>query len=695
MSPDGAERPLPALRQDLSILPTADAPDGSRRYLIHDPVRGAFIRIGEPAMRALAAWAPLPPGAMLARLQGHTTETLEALTAFLAKHRLLATPPGGDPAQLARLEAAHRRPWHEEVLHRYLYIRIPLFRPQRLLDRIMPWVEPWLRRGTAWAVLGTGAFGALLALRQWESFVSTFLHFFTPQGLIFYGLTLIVLKAVHELGHAVAARHYGAHVPIIGIAFLVLFPILYTDTTDAYRIPDTRKRAVIDAAGMIVELSVACLALFLWSVLPDGMLRSAAFFAATTSWAMSLFVNLNPCMRFDGYYLLQDLLGLSNLQERGFAFGRWHMRKTILGVDEGRPDAIRPRLLLTYAYATWIYRFFLFVGIAILVHHLFPKAIGIVLFTAEIGMFIVRPVFKELKHWWSLRMSILSNRRGRVSLLVLGSLCASLFVPWQGRVIVPALVQPAQQMQLFAPEAGRVVNILVTDGQAVSAGDPLVSLNSDALDHDIVLAELRLRLAEAELAKEAADRTERRAGALRRDQLSEAQAARDALIAQRDRLTLRAPFDGRVEGVHEALQEGLGVTRTTPLLRIAGSGTELVALPREQDSHRLEPGAAMRFIPDRVDAPHRRFALATIAPTAQSRVDEALLTLAQGGRVAVTEDRDGRLVPDIPVTRVTAHDSGNQRGTERGVVVITAKREAPAKRIFARIAGILLRETDF
>ena len=686
---------LPALRQDLSIRPTAPGRHGERRYLLHDPLRGCFHRVSEDVVRALARWAPLPPDALLARLPGYSAAELEALTAFLARYRLLAAPPGGDPRELAALEAARRRPWHEEVLHRYLFVRIPLFRPQRFLDRLMPWVAPWLTRGTAWGVLALGALGALLAARQWTDFVSTFLHFFTLEGMLFYGLTLAVLKALHELGHAVAARHYGAHVPVIGIAFLVLFPILYTDTTDAYRIPDARKRAAIDAAGMMVEVAVACLALLLWSVLPDGPLRSVAFFAATTGWLMSLAVNLNPCMRFDGYYLLQDLLGLSNLQARGFAFGRWHMRRTLLGVDEGRPDVERPRLTLAYAYATWVYRFFLFIGIALLVHHIFPKAVGIVLFTAEIGMFIVRPVWAELKHWWSLRMSVLSNPRGRASLLVLGALLALGSVPWQGSVRAPALVRPAQAWSAFAPEPAQVAQVHARPGDTVRAGEPVLTLESAELQRELQLARLRLALAEAELDKAAADRTERASTPLRRDKLREAQTAVDALAARAERLVLRAPFDATVLRAHASLDEGLGATPTTELLRLSGSGLEAVALVAERDAARIAPGAAMRFVSDGLGAAPREVRVGTVAATAQSRVDEPLLTLAQGGRIAVVPDARGELVADTPVVRVTARTPEGVRLTERGVVIIEAERRAPLRRVFHRAAGLLLRETDF
>jgi len=311
-------------------------------------------------------------------------------------------------------------------------------------------------------IAGLGIIGLYFTSRQWDQFLATFWHFFTFQGFIFYGITLIALKSLHELGHAFTAHHFGARVPIIGIAFLVMFPVLYTDTTDAWRLRERRKRLLIDGGGMIVELGIACLALFLWSFLPDGPARSLAFFIATTSWTLSLLVNLNPCMRFDGYYLLSDFFNVQNLQKHGFDMGRWKMREILFGLGAPKPSPAAPLReagLCTYAYITWVYRFFLFIGIAILVHHLFPKAIGIVLFSVEILWFIILPIWREMKNWWSFRMTILSTRRGRISLTCGIILLAIFALPWQNRISAPALLQPVQHTEIYPASAGYVQQI--------------------------------------------------------------------------------------------------------------------------------------------------------------------------------------------------------------------------------------------
>ena len=131
--------------------------------------------------------------------------------------------------------------------------------------------------------------------------------------MLLYLVTLIFVKCLHELGHAFVAKHFGCRVSAIGIAFLVFFPFLYTDTTDAWRLRNHKERLLINFAGILTELHLALIATFAWAVLPDGGLKSVAFFIATTSWISSLVINVSPFMRFDGYYVFADWLKAENL----------------------------------------------------------------------------------------------------------------------------------------------------------------------------------------------------------------------------------------------------------------------------------------------------------------------------------------------------------------------------------------------
>ena len=301
--------------------------------------------------------------------------------------------------------------------------------------------------------------GAVLVLRQWDAFQSTFLHFFSLEGVLFYAVTLALVKSAHELGHALVAKWQGCRVASMGVAFLVLFPVLYTDTTDAWRLQSRTKRLRIVTAGVRVELCLALLATFLWNFLPDGPLRSAAFFVATTSWVTSLLVNISPFLRFDGYYAFSDWLGIENLQSRAFALGRWSLRRILFGLDDPLPEPLprrRCRIMIIYAWCTWLYRFFLFLGIALIVYQLFFKLLGIVLFLVEILWFIVFPMTKELKVWFQRRQDFRASPARILSWLALAGLFLVALLPLPQKVHLPAVLKATQYSEIFPPLPARI-----------------------------------------------------------------------------------------------------------------------------------------------------------------------------------------------------------------------------------------------
>jgi len=706
MSAPSSPTALPDIRQELEIMPTHSGADGRPRWLLYDPVRNAFHHLGERAVALLSVWQAAPPETLIQNLyRSHpdldvTGDDLQEMTAFLYHNNLTLTPPENDPEIFARQEAAMRIPLHEMVVHKYLFFRIPIFKPQNFLRKYAPLTRIFFQKTTWWIIAAMGLIGLYFAGRQWDVFITTFWHFFSLQGLFFYGLSLIIIKSLHELGHAFTAHHFGTRVPIIGVAFLVMFPILYTDTTDAHRLQKRREKLLIDGGGIIAELAIAALSVFLWSFLPDGPARSAAFFAATTSWVMSLFVNLNPCMRFDGYYLISDFFGLQNLQKRGFEMGRWVMRETLFKWNDPPPFETRPiqRIgLCLYAYTTWVYRFFLFIGIAILVHHLFPKAIGIVLFSIEILFFIIRPIAAELKIWGSRIMDSLSTRRGRLSYLGVALILGLLFWPWQTRLRAPALIRPVQQTEIFPVHAAHIQSIDIREGQSVKTGQILFRLTAAPLIHERDQSIRRTRVLEAQLARRAASLHDRRIGASLDSDIERQRAETTGLNALIDEMLIRAPHDGIVSDLSPFLHKGRHIPNTQRLLRLINpKGAELIALPKEDDARRIKTGAAFRFIPDDIHYKTIDGQLSDLAPTSAAIITERLLTSQYGGPLAVRPDTNDALIPNHPVFKVKgiANEATSIREI-RGIVHIQAEAASPAQNIYHSVLRVLIRETDF
>ena len=235
-----------------------------------------------------------------------------------------------------------KRSFLEWLVHSYLFFRVPLVRPQVWLARQQPWLER-LHMPTVTALIGLIALlGMYLVSRQWDVFTHTLVDNLTWNGALGYIVALLLAKTIHELGHALVATHYGVRVAHMGVAFLVMFPMLYTDTGESWRLKNARHRLAIASAGVAVELALASVATLLWSLSPDGAFRNGLFFLATTSWVLTLAVNASPFMRFDGYFVFSDMLDLPNLHERSSALARNWLRRTVLGVAGSLGRELQP-----------------------------------------------------------------------------------------------------------------------------------------------------------------------------------------------------------------------------------------------------------------------------------------------------------------------------------------------------------------
>ena len=698
---------LPALRKELSLLPAPPGEDGTPRWFLFDPVRNSFHVLTRRAVKILSQWRAEPPETALTRLAKEhpalevNQETLKDITTFLYRQNLTQTPPAGHIDYFAQQDAKTRPALHEQLMHKSLFFRIPLFNPHKFLSATAPFLSVLFKKQSWIVILAIGLIGLFFAARQWEQFLATFMYFFTLEGFFFYALTLTFIKILHELGHAYMAHHFGAHVPIMGVAFLLMFPVLYTDTTDAWRINSRRERALIDAGGMIVELAIACIAIFLWSFLPDGPARSTAFFAATSSWLLSLMVNLNPCMRFDGYYLLSDLCGFQNMQSSGFQLGRWKMRQTLWGFKQPKPIRTTPRKqlgLLTYAYITWAYRLFLFTAIGLLIYHVAPKPFGAFIFIAILILFLGPPIKRELSFWWSQHMRILSNRRGRITLSVCALLLALFFLPWQTRISAPALMQPALQTEIFPLNSAHIDHIYIQNGETVTAGDLLMRLSSESLIFEQGQSRQRLKLLTAQLDRQASNLTERRRGATLMQKYAAEEMKLQALETDIKRLNIYAPHDGLVTELPPNLHVGRYIRTADRLMRIVSPQSQtLLALPNDIAVARVSENASFLFISDDAAARPIKGHLTSLAPTSNPVITDTVLTSIAGGKIAVNTDENGHLLAHVPVFKVQgrAQDNMSLSRAQRGIVKIKAAPQSPARALWRSVIRVLIRETDF
>jgi putative peptide zinc metalloprotease protein len=494
--------PLPALREDLRLENASANRDGSPSWMIHDPARNRFFRIGWLEFELLARWDAGNADALVARVRAETplepdADDVAALIRFLEHYQLLQARSARDTARLTTQRDQLRPSVWRHVLHNYLFFRVPLVRPQRFLDATLPYVSFLLRPLTLGLIALASVLGLVLAARQWDAFTLTFGASLTLTGLVGYLGALAVAKSIHELAHAYVATRYGVRVAHMGVAFMVLWPMLYTDTAESWKLADPRQRLAIAGAGIGAEFAIAGLATLGWSITADGALRDALFFLATTSWVISVGINASPFMRFDGYFLLSDALDLQNLHERSGALARAFLRRQLLGWNEPDPEYFPRRLrnfLIAFALVTWVVRLGIFLAIALAVYHFFFKLAGIILLAVELGWFVARPVLAEL-HVWRARHAETTRRAKFGGFLLALLMLLLLAVPWRDRIDGPAWAHAAAQHVLYAPLPGRLAAAPPAQGR-VAANTALFLVDSP----DLRSREGRARIAAETLA---------------------------------------------------------------------------------------------------------------------------------------------------------------------------------------------------
>lgn len=638
---------LPPLREELRLLPATPQPDGSPAWHVLDPIRNRFYRIGWLELELLSRWGLGAPEAIVRAVSAETTlaatgEDVVALADFLARNELVQ--PAGTPVLAGRAER-QRGSWWRRLVHQYLFFRVPLVFPRAWLERLVGRVA-W-----AWspAFLGlsavVGLVGLWLAARQWDLVVAQIAGAFDGLGPLGFVAALAVAKTLHELGHAVTATRLGVRVAHMGVAFVVMLPMLYTDTGESWKLLRSRARLRIAAAGLVTELTLAAWATLAWALLPDGALRQAMLFLATTSWVMSVAVNASPFMRFDGYFLLADALDMPNLHERAGALARARLRRSLLGLAEPDPEAFPPgaaRWLVAFAVLTWLYRLVVFFGIALAVYYMFFKALGVVLFAVEIHWFILRPIGQELRVWWRVRSAV-SARRRLALLAMLAGAAAFVLVPWQTRVSADGWVYAVRQTAVHATQPARVEAVHVRSGDRVAEGQPLFELVAPTLDE----AERRASLLADAYARQASGLAGADKGGAARAQLArqleaewrrEAEAQRQAIA----RLHLRAPFAGVVHDVDRELRPGSWVGVDVPLVWIVDpTAWRADVLVEEAAVARLAVGQTARLYPVGYATAPWRARVAAIDPTRLQALPHAMLDARHGGPV-VTETGEGR-----------------------------------------------------
>ena len=472
-------------------------------YELHDPASGRHYRLSPSTHLVVSQLdGERTVGEILEVTRaslGSEAPDLDEIVRFLSQlynSDVLQGDAAPSLAELTERQARMRQLAFNQKLRSPLAIRIRLIDPSRflaatqILGRIL-----FSRLGFAvwFAVVG---YAALQAATHWGELTGNIAdRVLAADNAVLMLAAFVFAKLVHELGHGYAVVRWGGVVHEMGILFLVFAPIPYVDASTATSFPSKWQRAVVGAAGMYVELFVAALALFLWLSLEPGLLRSAAFNLVFVASISTVFFNANPLLRYDGYFILCDLIESPNLGPRSNQFVIFLLQRYLLGLKAATAPEVAPGeapWLAIYAVASTAYRLFIIALIALFLaqQYLF---LGVALALWIIVSAIILPLIKTTRF---LAISpALQQRRGRAVVTVMGALAALgvvLFViPVPLAIRTEGIVWPPPTAEIAAQTGGFVAAVHFKDGDRGCGGCPLVELEDPELPAKVAMLEAR------------------------------------------------------------------------------------------------------------------------------------------------------------------------------------------------------------
>lgn len=573
---------------------------------------------------------------------GWTDEEVADFIGKLVASKLAA--PVGTTSQPGQQPAAS---WMQRLpvyLSLVISQRIPLFNGHKLASRLND------RFGFVFSKVGIlywlalVASGLMVVGAHREQFYGELHRLFDPSVWLILILMWIFAKVIHELGHAVAARHHGVRVGKIGIMFFLCAPLAYVDVTDAWKLRSRWSRVQIAMAGIYLELAVAAIAAWAWWFLPDSYMKHLAAQMFLVAGPATLLVNANPLLRLDGYYVVSDLSEIPNLRMHGRKQLADVCNRLLLGKPIDRPLLVgwRRSFASIHAAASVVFQIVWMSGLVIGVS-MWAQGLGLILASAAVLLWAVFPLTRWSVNVWFSKQGgrlFLNDTRIRllcyVSLLVMAAQNLSMSdSPLARRV--PVVVQFQSEQIARAPVDAFVDQVHVQRGQRVEPGMLLMELSDPEL-----LLEREKKADEFQLAKlltfqfqrqrqlsKAAAESENAASLQRQLAELDAQISGLSVVAQREGLVISPDLDSML---------GRFVSKGDELLRVSDpQEKELLISVSESDMQAYQRAAELgKPAPIRLRGGTRLAAVpAALRPRARRTLPHPALAASAGGPLAV------------------------------------------------------------
>ncbi len=519
------------------------------------------------------------------------------------------------------------------------WIRIPFGSPDDMLKRLQP-VLGWLFSPAATVIaLGVMVLAALRLGNDWQRFQSTAATVFAPDNWLWLLLAWVVLKFIHEVAPGLTCQRYGGSVRDTGVIFAFFAPLAYVDVTSSWGFSSRRQRIHTAAAGMYVELLLASVAVFAWSHMESQLLSHLLYNVIVMASLSTILFNANPLMRFDGYYILSDLLNMPNLYTRSSEAVQQLLGRLLLGVNNTSP-AVTGRHLCTlriYGIAATFWRLLICATLMIAASVFFHGA-GVLLAVAGMVAWFGVPVWKAIQAG----LQLIESNPTR---LLRAAVVVSLFVAVSGGILfglpvpfastAPGTVELHEGCRIRSSVDGFVSAVLVTDGQLVSEGDLLMTLRNDEMSAQMKDLELQIQ-----------QETVRRQIAMKEHDAGAARVAQGNLSSLRTQhletreqvagLTIYAPSSGRVMARNLHHLADTFVNEGDDLLVVDDGRPRELIVSVAQEDFSLAAKKAGTVVDLRIGTRVRSTGIVQrVTPRASTRLPSPALAAPAGGSLAV------------------------------------------------------------
>jgi putative peptide zinc metalloprotease protein len=528
---------------------------GQLWYVLQDRTSGRFSRFTPPAYLVISLMNGQRTVQEIWDLAcerlGDDVLTQDEMISLLAQlHQSDVLRGDGIPDLAESSERARRLARRKKIMGviNPLAIRIPLLDPDKFLTATLPAVRPimsWIGALTFIVVVVTAA---VLAGLNWSRLTNNIVdRVLAAESLLMLLLTYPFVKAVHELGHGYVLKRWGGEVHEMGVMFLVFLPVPYVDASDTAALGEKWRRAFVGAAGILVEVFLAALALFVWLSAEEGMVRAIAFNVMLIGGVSTLLFNGNPLLRFDGYYVLSDLIEAPNLGNRSNRFLGYLIQRDLFGVEHPDPPATAPgeaRWLVFYSIASFCYRIFIMTAIISVVATKF-FVVGVLLAIWAAVLMVGVPLGKQLRFLFT---SPVLHRNRRRALGVTAGIIASIvmlvmLVPLPYSTVTEGVVWTSDESTVYAGAAGVVTELVAQPNANVVVGEPLIRLKDDFLDARVKV--LEAQVVELRLRYEARDTFDPAEAKMVQERLQHVEANLDLTLERQRDLLVRSATDGR------------------------------------------------------------------------------------------------------------------------------------------------------